>query len=72
MGDYVLGVVLYVAYTALTDWWVFRHDVARNTDRISLLRQCGSSDGKMAAIIVWALVTLSLGFSVIEAWLWMD
>ena len=72
MSGFDLGLVLYVLYTALNDWWVFRHNVAPDTDRISLLRQCGGSGDKMAAIIVWALVTLSLGFAVIEAWLWTD
>ena len=52
MSGFDLGLVLYVLYTALTDWWVFRHNVAPDTDRISLLRQCGGSGDKMAAIIV--------------------
>ena len=72
MGGFDLGLVLYVLYTAINDWWVFRHNVAHDTDRISLLRQCGGSGDKMAAINVWVLVTLSLGFAVIEAWLWTD
>ena len=65
MGGYGWGLLVYLVYTVGTDLLVFRYDEDEHSDRLSILRQLGGSDLKMAAIALWILVTVSLGFAVL-------
>lgn len=65
MGSYGWVALAYLVYSVCTDWLVFRYDEDATSDRLSILRQLGGSDLKMASIALWILVTVSLGFAVL-------